>query len=329
MRNAINYVRAEYFDLFIGVGGGSIMDLTKIMTIMSTNTGDIRDYCVKVNDNGNDKFNNDGPHTILIPTTAGTGAEVTNVAAFIENKTKYWINTNKVLPKVSLIDPMFTVTMPSSVTRDTGLEALGNLIEGSISNYSNPLSDGMIQQGVHLIYKYLPRAYKTGRDISARTAMSFAAFMGGWVVDFPWSSVPSIGHCISEIIGPKYNLPHGLCTGLMLPHAIDFNLPYVNNKLRLILESFDIDTHALNSSQVAKNTVKLIIEMIENMNLPIALKELVEEEKAEFFRLKKFVLEERQYLYGLPQFSPRKLNKNNLNTLFSDIWEGHFHNTGL
>jgi len=276
-----------------------------------------------------EKFKNNGPDTILIPTTAGTGAEVTNAAVFIENKIKYWISSNKILPKISMVDPMLTLTMPKNVTRDTGLEALANLIEGFISNYANPLSDGLIQQGAHLIFKHLPNAYKDGRNVSARTAMSFAAMMGGWVVNFPWSSVPSVGHCVAEIIGPKYNLPHGLCTGLMLPHAIDFNVPYVSNRLRLILESFDVDTNALEDSQVSEEIIKRIVDMIENMELPIALRDIVHGSKSELLELSKIVLEERQYLYGLPKFSPRKLNKKNVEILLGDLWDGTFHNIGL
>lgn len=329
IRTAVDYARADHFDLFIGVGGGSILDLTKIMAIMSSNKGDLGDYRVTVKNIGTEKIKNYGSNTILIPTTAGTGAEVTNTATFIENKVKYWVCSNKLFPKVSCIDPLLTSTMPKNVTRDTGLEALGNLIEGCISNYANPLSDGMIQQGVHLIYLNLPIAYRDGHDFSARTAMSFAAMMGGWVVDFPWSSVPSVGHCISEIIGPRYNLPHGLCTGLMLPHAIDFNVPYINNKIRLILESFEVDTHRMDSSQVAKESVKMILDLMENMGLSIALKDIAEGTKLELLDLRKFVLEERQYLYGLPKFSPRKLNKKNVDILLADLWEGRFHNTGL
>jgi alcohol dehydrogenase class IV len=329
VRKAVDYARGNSFDLLIGIGGGSILDLTKIMSIMSSNIGDIKDYCVTPTDNETEKVKNYGQDTILIPTTSGTGAEVTNAAVFIENKIKYWISSNKLLPKVSLVDPMLTLTLPRNVTRDTGLEALGNLIEGSISNYSNPISDGIIQQGVHLIYKYLPRAYENGTDNSARTAMSLAALMGGWVVDFPWSSVPTVGHCISEIIGPKFNLPHGLCTGLMLPHAIDFNLPYIGNKLRLILEAFGIDSHEMDNSQVGKEVIKRIVEMIQNMNLPIALKDIVDIPKSELMGIHKFILGERQYLYELPKFSPRRLNEKNLTVLLSDLWDGHFHYTGL
>ena len=179
--------------MFIEIGGGSILDLTKIMSIMSSNGGDLIYYRVTLKDNGMENFKNNGPDIILIPTTAGTGAEVTKAAVFIENKIKYWISSNKILPKISMVDPILTLTMPKNATRDTGLEALENLIEGFITNYAKPLSDGLIQQGAHLMFKHLPQSYKDGRNVSARTAMSFAAIMGGWVVNFPWSSVPSVG----------------------------------------------------------------------------------------------------------------------------------------
>ena len=190
-RDLVNSARKDKPDLYVGVGGGSVLDMTKLMSIMVTNEGDPKNYYALPPDPWSDKVVKAGARKILLSTTAGTGSESSNTLVVTEAGYKTWITSSRVTANVSLVDPSLTYTLPPNATRNTGMDALSHLIEGVLTNMPNPVSDGMIQQGVHLISKYLVRAYNNGNDEEARVNMSFAAMMGGWVISFPWVGGPA------------------------------------------------------------------------------------------------------------------------------------------
>ncbi len=324
-RNVANFARQKKPDLLIGVGGGSVMDMTKLMSIMITNEGDPLDFCALPPDPWSDKVKNYGVNKILIPTTAGTGSETSNTLVIIEKGYKTWITSFKVTANVSLVDPTLTYTMPPDVTRNTGMDALSHLIEGVISNLANPISDGLIVQGVRIIGKYLVRAYNNPNDEEARVNMSFAAMLGGWVIAFPWVGGPAtIGHCMSEALGPKFNIPHGLACAIMLPHAMDYNLPLIAPRLRPIAEALGVDTYHMDDFQAGKAAVEAVVRLMHNLEMPVALKDTTKLTKESLFEMLDYILNERQIIYNLPVYNPRRLTKQNLEQLFDDIWYGRF-----
>ncbi|MCW6158524.1 MAG: iron-containing alcohol dehydrogenase [Thermoplasmatales archaeon] len=324
-RDLVNSARKDKPDLYVGVGGGSVLDMTKLMSIMVTNEGDPKNYYALPPDPWSDKVVKAGARKILLSTTAGTGSESSNTLVVTEAGYKTWITSSKVTANVSLVDPSLTYTLPPNATRNTGMDALSHLIEGVLTNMPNPVSDGMIQQGVHLISKYLIRAYNNGNDEEARVNMSFAAMMGGWVIAFPWVGGPAtIGHCMSEALGPRFGIPHGFACAIMLPHAMDFNLPLVAPRLRPIAEAFGVDTYGLSDLEAASNAINSVVSMMKGLEMPVALKNASKFGKDRLTDMFDYVFNQRQYIYNLPIYNPRRLTEENLSELFDDIWEGKF-----
>jgi Alcohol dehydrogenase, class IV len=324
-RDLVNSARKDKPDLYVGVGGGSVLDMTKLMSIMVTNEGDPKNYYALPPDPWSDKVLKAGARKILLSTTAGTGSESSNTLVVTEAGYKTWITSSKVTANVSLVDPSLTYSLPPNATRNTGMDALSHLIEGVLTNMPNPVSDGMIQQGVHLISKYLTRACNNGNDEEARVNMSFAAMMGGWVISFPWVGGPAtIGHCMSEALGPRFGIPHGFACAIMLPHAMDFNLPLVAPRLRSIAEAFGVDTYGLSDLEAASNAINSVVSLMKGLEMPVALKNASKFGKDRLTDMFDYVFNQRQYIYNLPVYNPRRLTEENLSELFDDIWEGKF-----
>jgi len=324
----VKVAREKKPDLLIGVGGGSVLDMTKLMSIMITNPGEPKDYYALPPDPWSEKVKRVGVNKILIPTTSGTGSETSNTLVVTEKGYKTWITSPKVTATVSLIDPSLTYSLPPVATRNTGMDALSHLIEGVLTTAPNPLSDGMIRQGVHLISKYLVRAYNNSNDEEARLNMSYAAALGGWVIAFPWVGGPAtIGHCMSEALGPRFEIPHGFACGIMLPHAMDFNLSLVAGRLRSIAEAFGTDVHGLTDAQAGMETISSVVSLMRSLEMPIALKNVSKFGKDRLFDMLEYVLNERQYIYNLPEYNPMRITMENLTELFDNIWEGKFSTT--
>ncbi|MEM3449664.1 MAG: iron-containing alcohol dehydrogenase [Nitrososphaerota archaeon] len=321
----VENARSKKPDLYIGIGGGSVLDMTKLMSIMVTNSGELKSYYALPPDPWSDKVGRVGVNKILIPTTAGTGSETSNTLVVTEAGYKTWITSSKVTANVSLVDPSLTFTLPPAATRNTGMDALSHLIEGVLTNMPNPVSDGMIQQGVHLISKYLIRAYNNGNDEEARVNMSFAAMLGGWVISFPWVGGPAtIGHCMSEALGPRFGIPHGLACAIMLPHAMDFNVSLVAPRLRPIAEALGADIYGLSDIEAASEAIKSVVSLMKSLEMPIALKDVSNFTRDRLDEMLEYILNERQYIYNLPVYNPRRITKENLTELFDDIWEGEY-----
>lgn len=318
-------VRRSKASLLIGVGGGSTMDMTKLMSIMKTNSGGPLEYAALPPDPLSDKVTKAGLPKVLVPTTAGTGSETSNTLVFSFEGHKTWITSSKVLADIALVDPELTYSMPPTVTRNTGMDALSHLVEGVISSQANPISDGMIYEGVRLIKEFLPIAYRNPRDEEARANVSLAAMLGGWVIGYPWVAGPAtIGHCISEGLSPIFNLTHGAANTIILPHALDFNSYLMYPRMRGLASALGIDARGLGDAEAAYAVVKAVVELAKTLEMPYELKNATDKGKDEFTSYIDYILNERQYYYDLPSYNPRKLTRENLEELFEDIWEGTF-----
>jgi alcohol dehydrogenase class IV len=286
---------------------------------MATNPGDILEYCATY---GEKAVKNKTLPKLLIPTSSGTGSEASNTLVIMEKKYKTWITDAKVLAEVALVDPALTVSMPQRITANTGMDALSHVVEGLISTMANPLSDALAIQATYLVAGYLRRAYHNGDDLEARWAMSMAAMIGGWIIGFPWIGGPAnLGHCIAEAMGPKYNIPHGLACALSLLGTLKFNLPAITEKLAIVARSMGSEVQDLSVQEAAQKSVLAVKELMEDLDMPTSLKEL-KVPKEDLPQFADYILKERQYMYDLPHYNPRKLTKQNLNKLLEDMWEG-------
>ena len=238
--DTIRAVRASRPDAVIGFGGGSCMDTAKIVAVMLTNSGDLEEYLAP-----NDKEIIKEPlPTIMIPTTSGTGSEASNTAVVIDEKgRKTWMTGSKLLGKSALIDPTLTLSLPPRQTAGAGMDALSHAAEAVMSKQANFISDALSLEAIRLVSCDLRKAYHAGENLEARSNIALAATLGGWVIGFPWIGGPALlGHCVSEGISARYNIPHGEACGVILPYVYEFNLPNCIDKLSMIASAMNLNT---------------------------------------------------------------------------------------
>lgn len=213
--------REERIDLVVSIGGGSVIDLGKAIAAIATNEGDITDY-LEVIGRGLPLTRPTLPF-IAIPTTAGTGAEVTRnaVLASREHRVKVSLRSPLMLPKLAVIDPELTLGLPASLTASTGMDALTQLIEPFLSCRANPLTDGLCREGLVRVARSLRRAYEQPTELAAREDMALASVFSGLALAN--SGLGSV-HGFAAPIGGMFPAPHGAVCAALLPTAMAVNL---------------------------------------------------------------------------------------------------------
>ncbi len=259
-----NVVEGKNFDLIVGFGGGSVLDTAKIASILATNPGKIEDYL------GFDLVKNPGLPKILIPTTAGTGSEITRVSVFTKGNTKVSVYSDYLFADVAIIDPLVTISLPPHLTASTGFDALSHAIEAYISLSGNILTDTISLKVIEIISKYLRKAYFNGNDIEARYHMSIAATMAGICIA---NAMVCLGHAIGLVLGTKYHLSHGVSCALALPYTIEYNSIVLEEKIFNIAKALG---EKINDSleETSMKVVNSIKKLMKDVGLPISLKEI-------------------------------------------------------
>lgn len=217
-------------DVVIGYGGGSVIDLAKAAAALMTNPGDPLDY-LEVIGKGRPLTERPAP-CIAIPTTAGTGAEVTknSVLASPEHKVKVSMRHPLMIPDLAIIDPECTLSMPPAVTASTGLDALTQLLEAFISKNATPMTDGFCREGLPRAVRSLRRVFENGEDPAAREEMAAASLFGGLAL-----ANAGLGavHGFAGPLGGMFSAPHGMVCASLLPHAMKVNLEALGESARL------------------------------------------------------------------------------------------------
>lgn len=227
IEEGVQMAKRSHCDVVVGVGGGSAIDAGKAIAAMLTNDGDLLDY-VEVIGRGRMLSRPSAPF-IAIPTTAGTGAEVTRNAVLgsPEHRVKVSLRSPLMLPRVALIDPMLTIGLPPATTASTGLDALTQLIEAYVSVRANPMTDALCVQGIPLAAQFLERACRNPDDLAAREAMSLAALYSG--IALANAGLGAV-HGFAAPIGGLSNAPHGAICAALLPHVWRVNLDAVSQR---------------------------------------------------------------------------------------------------
>ncbi len=225
--NGIEKARENECSSVIAIGGGSVIDSGKVIAALLTNSGKLIEY-LEVIGNGRTIQNNPA-YFIAIPTTSGTGSEVTRNAVIksTEHKVKVSVRSLLLLPKLSIVDPELTYTMPPAVTASTGLDALTQLAEAYVSNRANFLTDGICRVGLKRAAHSLERAFKDGTDIKAREEMSVASLFGG--IALANAKLGAV-HGFAGVIGGMFDAPHGVICGRLLPYVMETNVLAVQKR---------------------------------------------------------------------------------------------------
>jgi len=220
-RGGVQRAREEGCDLIIGLGGGSALDAGKAIAALLANGGDPLDY-VEVIGRGRALTKSSAPY-IAIPTTAGTGAEVTRnaVLASPEHHVKVSLRSPLMFPRLAVVDPELTRSLPPGVTASTGLDALTQLIEPFVSNSANPLTDALCREGMRRVARSLRRAYENGSDATAREDMTLASLFGGLALA---NAKLGAAHGCASPLGGLFPAPHGAICARLLPLVMDANV---------------------------------------------------------------------------------------------------------
>lgn len=221
IENAVSVVLSNNCDVIVGLGGGSVIDAAKATAALAANKGDIIDY-LEVIGKGKAITNEPLPF-IAVPTTAGTGAEVTRNAVIKseEFNVKVSLRSDKMFPAYAVIDPLLTLELSPEITAYTGIDALTHLLETYVSAKSNPFIDMICSEGLHRIAVSLEPAFQDGSDIDARVTMAFAAMLGG--IALANGKLGAV-HGFAGPIGGMFPAPHGAVCACLLPAVMDVNI---------------------------------------------------------------------------------------------------------
>ena len=242
---------ASNFDGVIGIGGGSTIDVAKLLAVSKSIKGSIKNYI------GIDLIKEPGVPAIMLPTTAGTGAETTP-NAIVKNPIEGWkkgIVSSYLIPKMVILDPELTVSLPSKITAETGIDAFTHAIECFIGNKSNMMSDLFALEAIRLIATNLHQAVREGNDRVARYNMLLASFYGGVAIT---NSGTGGVHALSYPLGAKFNLSHGLSNSVLLAEVMRFNAKAVPEKFVKVGEMMGIKSDMFSREEIVELTVNEI-----------------------------------------------------------------------
>ncbi|RLB73407.1 MAG: alcohol dehydrogenase [Deltaproteobacteria bacterium] len=248
-------------DIIIGLGGGSSIDIAKIASILATNKGDLSSYL------GVDLIPEPGLKTIIVPTTAGTGSEVTPIVILsdVDEKLKKGAVSPFLFPDVAILDPALTVGLPPQVTAATGMDALIHAVEAFTSINATSITDMLAEQAIKLISQNLRTAYSNGNDLEVRYKMLEGSMLAGMA--FANAGVTAV-HAFAYPIGAEFHIPHGIANSIMLIPVMKFNMMGNLNKFSRMATFFQVNTAGLNQREAAMLTIKAMQELSDDLQLP-------------------------------------------------------------
>lgn len=248
-------------DGLIGVGGGSAIDIAKAVAGYVGHDGALEELF------GVDQVKRKGPPLIAIPTTAGTGSEVTNVSILSDKKAqlKKGIVSDYLLPDVALVSPVMTLTCPRSVTAASGVDALVHAVESYLSVHASPITDALAIGAIRLIAKALPKAYANPADLKAREDMATASLMAGMA--FGNAGVGAV-HALAYPLGGRFNIAHGVSNALLLPYVMAWNKLACVERMAEIAAALGVQTHGLSDKAAADLAVEAMAELCASVDIP-------------------------------------------------------------
>lgn len=259
--------REEGCDLVVGVGGGSSLDVAKAVAMLAKNTGTAEEYI------GLETVPSPGLPSIMIPTTAGTGSEVTFTAVFTmrEKKAKGGINSRFMYPDLALLDPKLTLSLPPNITATTGMDALTHAIEAFTSLQANPMSDMVARNAMVLIGANLKRAVEHGDDIRARHDMLLGSLTAGLALA---SAGVGACHALAYPLGAFFDVPHGLANAVLLPYVMDYNRSSSEAKYAEVAWRMGEEVERHSSGFAAEKGVEAVRRLSRNIGIPRNLTDL-------------------------------------------------------
>jgi alcohol dehydrogenase class IV len=317
----VEKVKSKGCDAVVALGGGSVIDLAKVTSVLLRYGGDIRQYF------GQEKVPGEVLPLVAVPTTAGTGSEVSAGAILsdVESNTKVGVRSNYLRPRIALLDPLLTLSCPKSVTAATGFDVLAHAVEsytmlshtsmpkGTVIFYgSNPLTETLAIRAIELVGENLRRAVHQGQNREAREKMMLANLMAGCAFS---NSGVTCAHFISYPVGARVHAPHGVLLAALVPAVLDFNLPTQMERLADVASLLGEEVEGLSLKEAAQRGVEAIRDLIADIQLPSTLKELGVKE-ADIPEMAKIAM---PILESLP-YNPRAMTLEELIGIYRRAW---------
>jgi alcohol dehydrogenase len=295
--------RAFQADVILAIGGGSVIDSAKAIAILQKLGGKPQDYA------GRNKVPEAVTPLVVIPTTAGTGAEVTRSSVITDTvqKTKFTIKDVHIAPALAIVDPELTYNLPKYLTASTGMDALVHAIEAYTCKLSNPIADGLALQAMKHIYPYLRTAVHEGSNQEARYQVMIGSTIAG--IAFSHADVAAV-HCMAEAIGGLYDTPHGVANSMFLPYIVEFNAEADIRKHAMIARTIGISSEVETNEEATAKLVNEMKQLAQDISIPTfsSLPE-VKEEDFEY-------LAQSSFLNGSTPSNAREISKEDYLDLF-------------
>jgi len=251
-------------DVIVGLGGGSSLDISKVTSVMLTNEGPIEKYF------GMELVPKPGVPLILIPTTAGTGSEMTSICVLSDtkNQVKKGIVSEHMFARAALLDPQLTLSLPPRITAMTGMDALVHAIESFVGVRASVFTDTLNLQAIRLVADNLRQAYAHGQNLTARENMLHASCLAGMAFS---NTQNGLDHALALAIGGKFHLPHGLLTAFIIPWVMEYNLIANPIKYIQIARAFGEKTKRLTEIQAARLSVTAVKSLLDDLRISYRL----------------------------------------------------------
>ena len=264
VNDGLELLKEKECDFVISLGGGSAHDCAKGIALLATNGGEIKDY------EGVDKSKKPQLPMVGINTTAGTGSEMTLFAIITdeERHIKMALVDKHLTPIIAVNDPMLMLAMPKSLTAATGMDALTHAIEAYVSTSATPITDACAEKAIELISNYLVNAVENGQDVEARDMMAYAEYLAGMA--FNNASLGYV-HAMAHQLGGFYNLPHGVCNAILLPHVQEYNKATSASRLAKIAKIMGGNIEGLTDEQGADICIDMIKSLSQTIGIPEGL----------------------------------------------------------
>jgi aldehyde dehydrogenase (NAD+) len=263
---AAAFAKEKGADIVVSIGGGSVIDTAKCMCIMLTEGGSLADF------EGIQLLTRPQTPHIVIPTTAGTGSEVTWVAVIYDKNKgqKILIVESYNAPRVAILDPTLTAKLPPLLTASTGMDAFCHAVEAMTSVQREPIADALGMHAIRLLNKHLPTCVKNGLDLTARGQVQLAATMAGWAFG---NAMVGLVHAMAHSIGAVAHVPHGIANGILLPYCMEFNLPDAEDNYADVAHAMSVYEKGNTTKQASTAAVKAVFDLTKKIGHPQKLSE--------------------------------------------------------
>ena len=278
--HGVEVYNSEACDSVIAVGGGSVMDAAKAVRLLTTHEPPLEPYYADVG--GFERIRGDMPPLICVPTTAGTGSEVSQGAIITDtsfNTTDRWRKRAIVTPfnmsNIALLDPGITLGMPPALTAATGMDAITHGIEAYVATKYHPIAEGVALQALRMLSANIQKVYHDGKDVTARGEMLLGSCMAAFSFQKGLGAVHSLAHQLST----DAPIPHGVANAILLPPVMEFNFSDATEKYAEIARALGIDTSGMDSSEAGNAAIDKIRAFNTELKMPIGLRDAGLDEK--------------------------------------------------